>query len=88
MHSYLKHYIDGQWVESDGGTRHQVIDPSTEQPVTEITLGTAADVDKAVAAARDARSRPCRRPASTSASRCSSGSSRNTRRASPISPRR
>ncbi|VVT23185.1 3-succinoylsemialdehyde-pyridine dehydrogenase [Sphingomonas sp. EC-HK361] len=54
MKSYLKHYIDGAWVDSEGGTRHQVIDPSTEQPVSEITLGTAADVDKAVAAARRA----------------------------------
>ena len=54
MNSYLKHYIDGEWVESDGGRTHQVIDPSTEQPVSEITLGTAADVDKAVAAARRA----------------------------------
>ena len=54
MKSYLKQYIDGAWVESDGGTRHAVIDPSTEQPVSEITLGSAADVDKAVAAARKA----------------------------------
>ena len=54
MKSYLKHYIDGQWVESDGGRRHEVIDPSTELPVTEIMLGSAADVDKAVAAARKA----------------------------------
>ncbi len=54
MKSYLKHYIDGQWVESEGGRRHQVIDPSTEQPVSEIVLGSAADVDKAVAAARKA----------------------------------
>jgi aldehyde dehydrogenase (NAD+) len=54
MKSYLKHYIDGQWVDSDGGTRHLVIDPSTEQPVTEIMLGSAADVDRAVAAARKA----------------------------------
>ena len=52
--SYLKHYIDGAWVDSDGGRRHEVIDPSTEQPVSEITLGSAADVDKAVAAARHA----------------------------------
>ena len=51
MNSHLQQYIDGQWVDSDGGTRHQVINPATEQPVTEITLGTAADVDKAVAAA-------------------------------------
>jgi aldehyde dehydrogenase (NAD+) len=54
MQSYLKHYIDGAWIESDGGTRHEVIDPATEQPCTEITLGTPADVDKAVAAARTA----------------------------------
>jgi aldehyde dehydrogenase (NAD+) len=54
MYSYLQHYIDGQWVDSDGGTRHQVISPATEEPVSEITLGTAADVDKAVAAAQRA----------------------------------
>ncbi|MEO7688699.1 MAG: aldehyde dehydrogenase family protein [Sphingomonas sp.] len=54
MKSYLKHYIDGAWVESEGGKRHEVIDPATEQPCTEITLGSAADVDKAVAAARRA----------------------------------
>ena len=54
MQSYLKHYINDAWVESEGGRRHEVIDPSTEQPCTEITLGTAADVDKAVAAARAA----------------------------------
>ena len=54
MQSYTSHYIDGRWVESVGGTRHMVIDPSTELPCTEITLGTAADVDAAVAAARTA----------------------------------
>ncbi|WEJ99937.1 MAG: aldehyde dehydrogenase family protein [Candidatus Sphingomonas phytovorans] len=54
MKSYLKQYIDGSWVESEGGKRHEVIDPATEQACTEITLGTAADVDKAVAAARRA----------------------------------
>lgn len=54
MRSYLKHYIDGAWVESDGGTRREVINPATEAPVAEITLGSAADVDKAVAAARRA----------------------------------
>ena len=54
MNRYLQHYIDGAWIDSDGGTVHQVIDPATEQPVTEITLGTQADIDKAVAAARRA----------------------------------
>ena len=47
-------YIDGAWVASEGGRSHRVIDPSTEQAMTTITLGTQADVDKAVAAARHA----------------------------------
>ncbi|MBB4641234.1 aldehyde dehydrogenase family protein [Rhizorhapis suberifaciens] len=54
MDSYLKQYIGGEWVESKGGTRHEVINPATEEPCTEITLGTAADVDLAVGAARKA----------------------------------
>ena len=54
MQSYTQHYIDGAWVDSEGGTRHHVINPATEAPCTEITLGSQADVDKAVAAARRA----------------------------------
>jgi aldehyde dehydrogenase (NAD+) len=54
MNSYLQHYIDGAWVDSDGGARHQVISPATEEPVSEVTLGTDADVDRAVAAAQRA----------------------------------
>jgi aldehyde dehydrogenase (NAD+) len=54
MDSYLQHYINGAWVDSIGGTRHHVINPATEEPCTEITLGTKADVDAAVAAARTA----------------------------------
>ncbi|MFZ5747205.1 MAG: aldehyde dehydrogenase family protein [Pseudomonadota bacterium] len=54
MRSYTSQYIDGHWVTSEGGRPHQVINPATEQPVTEITLGSAADVDRAVAAARRA----------------------------------
>ncbi len=54
MREHLQHYIDGQWVDSIGGTRHEVISPSTEEACSAITLGTKADVDKAVAAARRA----------------------------------
>lgn len=54
MDSYLKHYINGEWVDSIGGRRHEVISPSTEEACTEITLGTSADVDAAVKAARTA----------------------------------
>jgi aldehyde dehydrogenase (NAD+) len=54
MRGQLKQYIDGAWVESEGGTRHAVINPATEEATAEITLGSQADVDKAVAAARKA----------------------------------
>ena len=54
MEKYLQHYINGQWVDSIGGTVHEVISPSTEEACTQITLGTKADVDAAVAAAKAA----------------------------------
>lgn len=54
MDSYTQNYINGQWVDSLGGTPHHVINPATEEPVTEIVLGTVADVDAAVAAAQEA----------------------------------
>jgi aldehyde dehydrogenase (NAD+) len=54
MRELLQHYIDGQWVDSEGGTRHLVINPATEEPCAAIMLGSQADVDKAVAAARRA----------------------------------
>jgi aldehyde dehydrogenase (NAD+) len=53
MHE-LHFFVDGAWVEPLGGTRLPVIDPSTEQQIGEIALGTEADVDRAVAAARRA----------------------------------
>ena len=54
MRERLQNYIDGKWVDSQGGTRHEVISPGTEEACTAITLGTKADVDTAVAAARRA----------------------------------
>ncbi len=54
MRSYLKQFIGGEWVDSVGGIRHEVINPATEEAVAEITLGSETDVDKAVAAARKA----------------------------------
>lgn len=53
--THLKqNYIGGKWVDSIGGTPHGVINPATEEVCTTITLGTAADVDAAVAAAKEA----------------------------------
>lgn len=54
MREHLQHYIGGQWVNSIGGTRREVINPATEEPCVAITFGTAADVDTAVSAARAA----------------------------------
>ncbi len=54
MRESLKFYIDGQWVDPFQPTRHVVINPATEKPAGEIALGTEADVDRAVSAARRA----------------------------------
>ncbi len=54
MRERLQQFINGQWVASAGGRRHDVINPATEEPCAAVTLGTAADVDAAVAAARAA----------------------------------
>ena len=47
-------YIDGQWVDPIKLDLLDVIDPSTEEPFTQIAVGSADDVDRAVAAARAA----------------------------------
>ena len=54
MRDYTKFYIDGAWVEPAGSQRLDVINPATEQVAGVIALGTAADVDRAVAAAKTA----------------------------------
>jgi aldehyde dehydrogenase (NAD+) len=50
----LKFYIDGEWVEPVEPRSLDVVNPATEQVYGRISLGSAADVDKAVAAARKA----------------------------------
>ena len=55
MREYLKFYIDGQWVEPAEGVKTlDVENPATEQVAGKIALGSAADVDKAVKAAKKA----------------------------------
>ncbi|MFT4128893.1 aldehyde dehydrogenase family protein [Labrys sp. (in: a-proteobacteria)] len=49
-----KFFIDGKWVDPVVPNDLQVLDPATEQPVAVISMGTPADVDKAVAAAKKA----------------------------------
>ena len=50
----LKYFINGSWVDPIGATSIDVINPATEQPFAKVALGTKADVDRAVAAARAA----------------------------------
>ncbi len=47
-------YINGQWITPDTTNDFEVIDPSTEEAFATISLGTQADTNKAVAAARAA----------------------------------
>ena len=54
MNNHLKFFIDGCWVDPVSPATIDVIDPSTEEVFTRISAGSAADVDKAVAAAKAA----------------------------------
>jgi len=54
MRDYSNIYIDGAWVPSDGDGAIEVINAGTEQVMGSIPEGTSTDVDKAVAAAKDA----------------------------------
>jgi aldehyde dehydrogenase (NAD+) len=54
MREYLQFYIDGKWVDPVEPKTLDVINPATEEVAGKIALGTAADVDKAVMAARRA----------------------------------
>jgi len=47
-------YINGQWVASSSGETFPVFDPSTEEVIAHVASSNAADVDKAVKAARAA----------------------------------
>jgi aldehyde dehydrogenase (NAD+) len=54
MRDYLNFYIDGAWVAPAEPRTLDVINPATEEVAGRISLGSAADVDAAVAAARKA----------------------------------
>ena len=54
MRDMLQFYIDGEWVDPETPNPFDVINPATEEVCGRISLGSAADVDKAVAAAKRA----------------------------------
>ena len=51
---HYQHYIDGQWTDPDSGTWFDTENPYTGEVWAKIARGNAADVDKAVAAAKAA----------------------------------
>jgi aldehyde dehydrogenase (NAD+) len=52
MNDYRKFYIEGEWVSPAAGRDFSVINPATEEAIATISLGSDADVDRAVTAAR------------------------------------
>jgi len=54
VREYMQFYIDGQWVDPVTPASMDVINPATEEVCGHISAGSAADVDKAVAAAKKA----------------------------------
>jgi len=51
---HLQFYIDGAWVDPITPATIDVINPATEKAFTQVSAGSAADVDRAVTAARRA----------------------------------
>src|SRR5229473_3455388 len=49
-----QNYVNGQWVKSSSGETFPVYDPSTEEIIAQVTSANAADIDRAVKAARAA----------------------------------
>ena len=54
MREGLRFYIDGGWVDPIERRAIDVINPATEKAIGRVSLGSSADVDRAVAAARTA----------------------------------
>jgi len=48
------HLVGGDWRASIGGEYVETVDPGTEEPITAVADGTAADIDRAVTVATDA----------------------------------
>src|SRR5204863_8148487 len=54
MVNRMQFYIDGAWVDPAVKKSTPVVNPATEEAMYEVALGSKADLDKAVAAARRA----------------------------------
>ena len=54
MQEHLQFYINGEWVDPTSPATLDVINPTTEEAFARISMGSEADVNKAVAAATEA----------------------------------
>lgn len=54
MTSATRFYIDGRWVAPKGGERSPIVNPANSDCVGEVALGTPADAEAAISAARAA----------------------------------
>ena len=52
MYANLQLFIDGQWIDSGGGAGEDVINPATEKPLAHLPHASAADIDRALDAAK------------------------------------
>jgi succinate-semialdehyde dehydrogenase/glutarate-semialdehyde dehydrogenase len=52
MYANLQLFIDGQWIDSGGGAGEDVINPATEKPLAHLPHASAADIDRALEAAK------------------------------------
>ena len=52
MYANLQLFIDGQWIDSGGGPGEDVINPATEKPLAHLPHASAADIDRALDAAK------------------------------------
>jgi 1-pyrroline dehydrogenase len=54
VQSQLHNFVGGEWVSAADGQLMEVLNPATEEVIAEVPLGSAADVDRAVEAAKRA----------------------------------
>jgi betaine-aldehyde dehydrogenase len=54
MRTYDKFFIGGEWVEPAGSATLKVVSPSTQEVIGSVPVATPTDMDRAVAAAKDA----------------------------------
>jgi len=54
MHNHEALYINGQWVKSNGNSKIDIINPTTERKIGSVPAGSVNDIDEAVKAAKTA----------------------------------